>query len=208
MSLSIAYSQPQQDQPNIIPVTTTGLYQQVLQLREKVYRPLYPGIKNIAAADPFDFGARLWVTLDPHGCVDSTARLAPDGDAGLPSEAYAGPYLDALRDNGLHIAEFGRLMSDQDHAPTGLSRHYYGHAWAESLRAGIDTIVIVANQNMLSLYGPCFGARLLCPDIQEDFGSGTPFSLYDWDVRNTAPAFFTWARMDKNAQSHQPPQPQ
>lgn len=179
--------------PEIIQVNCSHLYQRLLAHRAEHYAPLFPGIQDIGKADPYDFGARIWATLDSKGFINSSVRLVLDGPAGLPSETLIGPCLAPLRDQGLRMAEIGRLIVGNVEAPTQLSRRYYSLVWAEALCAGVDTLIMVARQSKQTLYIPYFGAHLLCTDIGEDFGSGTPFTLFRWDVRNTAPAFFTWA---------------
>ncbi len=177
----------------ITQVHSSALYQQVIALRGRCYGTLFPNIRDAGMADPHDFGAVVWATQDPHGQVNSTARLARDGENGLPSEAYAGPYLATLRNQGMQIAEFGRFVIESASQPAQLSRRYYGHLWAEAYRTGIDTVVMVARQSKVTLYGSLFGARQVCRDIGEDFGSGSPFSVYLWHISKTAPAFFTWS---------------
>ena len=179
--------------PAILQAQSPALYRQVIGLRGRHYGALFPSIRDAGAADPNDFGALVWVTLDQQGHVNSTARLVADGDAGLPSEAYVGPWLAPLRDQGLRIVEFGRFIIDSTDQPTQLSRRYYGHVWAEAYRTGIDTVVMVARQSKVTLYGHCFGAQQLCADIGEDFGSGSAFSIFAWNIHNTASTFFSWA---------------
>lgn len=178
--------------PTIYCVNSPPLYQQVLQLRKKVYGELFPAIKNVGNPDLFDFGARVWVTLDESRCVNSTSRLVLDSEAGLPSEAYLKNHVMHLRNAGAKLAEFGRFINFSSHHSSLISKHHYRHLFFEATHLQVDTVLIVAPQIKYSLYAEKFGAKLLCEDIHEDYGCGKAFALYAWNLNSVAKSFFEW----------------
>lgn len=165
-----------------------------IELRGRIYADLFPRVAEPGKPDIYDFNSILWVAKNSGGATVATARLAHDDpECGLPSERYVAGYLKSLRKRKAKLAEYGRFVNiEAGQAKKDLTKAFYGRVYFHACCHEIDTILIVAPIAKESLYVDCFGASVLCADIGEDYGSGTPFAAFTWDVRSIKPDFFTW----------------
>lgn len=173
---------------------TLGDRHQAIELRGQVYPTLFPGVDNPEKPDIYDFTSIVWSAQNVSGNMVATARLAYDDPVyGLPSERYLQQHLVSRRKKQARLAEYGRFINiEEGEAKKDLTRAFYSKLYFHACCDDVDTILIVAPQDKSTLYVNIFGAELLCEDIDEDFGSGVPFSAFAWDIRVTKPEFLIW----------------
>lgn len=172
-------------------------FNHVIRLRKEVYSQQYPAV-DLSGYDIFDFHASIWLGRNNKEEVVSTSRLVKDSDSGLPSESHIKPYIHSMRLSGYKLAEFGRLINIERSNSHHIKAHFKA-AYLAAISQSIDTVLLVTSAKKKKFYVRYFGAKVLCSNIGEDFGSGNVFSLYSWSIQSTAHAFFSWVNLPQDA---------
>lgn len=174
-------------------VSCISEFKQVIQLRKDIYSEKYPSV-DLSFYDIFDFHASIWLGQSDSCKAVSTSRLVCDSDSGLPSEKYIKKYINHLRMSGYKLAEFGRLINIDKSSVHNVSAHFR-EAYLNAVFNSVDTILLVTSAHKKAFYSRRIGAKVLCDDIGENFGSDDVFSLYAWHLDSTSENFFSWVRL-------------
>ncbi len=175
-------------------VKDTPTYNRVNAFRQPVYQKLYPGVSQLDI-DPYDKNALILYRKNKANEIRSTFRLALDGDQGLPEERFLTHHLLARRKQGMKIGEFGRLVNID--GILGL-QECYGSAYQIAKLLNIDTIAIVTRMQYAKFHVDKIGAKILCEDIGDSFGSKYIFGVFAWDLAHTKDSFFEWSGIRPN----------
>ncbi|EXJ13303.1 hypothetical protein D779_3894 [Imhoffiella purpurea] len=162
----------------------------IWDLRQRVYSRKFPEVNQVRD-DPYDYQSCVIYSRSTEGRVCATARIAFDGDLGIPEAALVDRLVDGYRRDGVQFAELGRFMIDDEGRGIldSFYRAYYelGAAW------GIQLYLMFVPDNKVSLYRRLMDARVAISFRDLTFGGNHPYVCMEWWLDRTRPRFFSWS---------------
>jgi|GEM_PF-1548359 len=171
-----------------------ALMQQIWATRQGVYNKIYPEVESFAN-DPHDGAACVIYTRAATGEISSTARIAFDGPLGIPEKRLVPDLIGQFRRDGITFAELGRFIIDD--AARGVLPNYFRAFYHFGNQVGVDAYVMFVQRKWISFYARLMDAKVVAY-LDEDFGSGAPYAVMAWHLKETTPRFFSWC----GAESH------
>lgn len=156
--------------------------------RQTVYNELYPEVKTFDN-DPHDSSACVIYTRTKTGEISSTARIAFDGPLGIPEKNLVPALIEQLTSNNLQFAELGRFVIDD--AARGVLPNYFRAFYQLGNQFGVDIYVMFVRHKWVCLYERLMRAQFI-ENIEENFGSDSPYAVMTWNLKDTTPRFFSW----------------
>jgi hypothetical protein len=169
-------------------------YQKILAFRRNQYEALYPEAIT-SEIDVHDRQSVILYTRDADsGEIQSTARIAMDGENGLPEESILRPILVRHGFTG-NFAEIGRFVIDGHASSADLLKSYYRAFYHIAVAMDISAYLLVARCKEIPFYRKRVNARLLCDDIGTSFGSvDHRFCVLFWPIAQTGTALLNWIK--------------
>ena len=198
MRLNSAVSQVKQLLPDLEPdiqiVTEFGEYNRVMQFRHQ-HMPRYcPDIERFDL-DPGDEDSLIFYTLNSGGNISSTARLAVDGERGLPDEAILRDYVSSTRQAGQHVVELGRFINESP--SSSLLKSYYHVFYRAAKLLSVEQIAMVLRQCYISFHVNVVGAHCPCEDTGVTFGGEDHYGVVTWNLEQSKARFLRWIGEEK-----------
>lgn len=167
------------------------IIQHVWRARQNAYKKLYPEVK-VFENDPHDSNACVIYTRTKEDEISSTARIAFDGSLGLPEQDLIPDLITQLRSQGIQFAELGRFVIDD--AARGVLPNYFRAFYHLGTQVGVDTYIMFVRHKWISFYIRLMNAKVVA-NIEENFGSNSPYAVMTWNLKDTTPRFFSWCGM-------------
>lgn len=186
-------SNPKSDSDNfILNIQSQQADQKTLQgiwtARQTVYNELYPEVKTFQN-DPHDKNACVLYTRTQSGKISSTARIAFNGPLGIPEKNLVPALIEQLTSNNLQFAELGRFVIDDE--ARGVLPNYFRAFYQFGDQFGIDTYIMFVRYKWVAFYQRLVKAIVIA-EIEENFGSDSPYAVMTWNLKDTTPRFFSW----------------
>lgn len=170
--------------PNIQIVADPKTHEQIIALRKRELRPVYPEMDF--DNDVLDEQAVILYTRDYLGNPDTTVRLSIEGRYPLPE----GAYLDTYREKGLRLMELGRFVKTD--GSRELLRAYYRTFYTLASCLGYDVIVMAMQQGHISFHKRLMGLNVIAQTTGVTYGGKHDLACVGWEIKQTQPAFFEW----------------
>jgi len=162
---------------------------EIWSLRHETYRKMYPNV-IVNKHDKYDKESCIIFTRNNEGKISSTARIAYNGQKGIPEQQLIPNIIKQYEEEGIIFAELGRFVINDD--ARGVLKNYFRAFYHCGLESEIDLYLMFVRQKWISFYQQFMDATIISDLEGVTFGSQSNYACMTWNLAKTKPDFFKW----------------